>query len=157
MWCLRVVARVGDLPVLAGGLAIALAGMAWLSQIGDHTSFFPGIGVPLLLMGLGMGAAFTPLTMAGIAGVAPADAGAASGLVNVFHQIGGAIGIAVLTTVFVSAGGDVAASPGQLSDAIATALTGAVVCLALALAVVLAVMWRPLTSTPALNETAPAR
>ena len=67
-----------------------------------------GIGAPLVLMGVGMGAAFTPLTTAGIHGVSPDDAGAASGLVNVAHQLGGAIGIAVLVNVFAAAGGTTA-------------------------------------------------
>ena len=56
-----------------------------------------------MLLGVGMGVAFTPLTSAGIAGVAAEDAGAASGLVNVAHQLGGSLGIGILVTVFASA------------------------------------------------------
>ena len=147
----KVAARIGDLPLLIGGLTLALAAMAWLSQLDAGTAFLPGIGVPLLMMGVGMGAAFTPLTSAGVHGVDQADAGAASGLVNVAHQTGGSIGIAVLVTVFASAGGR-SGSVHDLTGAISTALAGSVVCMALALLVVITVMWRPsigVTAEPA--------
>jgi EmrB/QacA subfamily drug resistance transporter len=138
----RVAARIGDLPLLLGGLVTATVAMAWLSQITETTSFLPGIGVPLVLMGIGMGAAFTPLTTAGIHAVSDADAGAASGLVNVAHQVGGAIGIAVLVNVFTAAGGE-DGSPADFAHGLSTALSGSVVCLLLALTVVVGVMWRP--------------
>jgi predicted MFS family arabinose efflux permease len=138
----RLAARIGDLPLLLGGLVTATVAMAWLSQITETTSFLPGIGVPLVLMGIGMGAAFTPLTTAGIHAVSDADAGAASGLVNVAHQVGGAIGIAVLVNVFTAAGGE-DGSPADFAHGLSTALSGSVVCLLLALTVVVGVMWRP--------------
>jgi len=126
----RIAPRLGTARLLSGGLLLALAGMTWLSQIGDGTPYFPQIAVPLLLLGVGMGAALTPLTSAGIAGVAPEDAGAASGLVNTAHQPGGALGISVLVTVFTAAGGGQNAD--QLADGVASALTSAAVFLALA-------------------------
>ena len=138
----RIAARIGDLPLLVGGLLVAATGMAWLSQISETTGFVLGIGAPLILMGVGMGAAFTPLTTAGIHGVASDEAGAASGLVNVAHQLGGAIGIAVLVNVFAAAGGR-NGSPGDFAHALSTALTGSVICLLLAVTVVIVVMWRP--------------
>jgi EmrB/QacA subfamily drug resistance transporter len=149
----RVASRIGDMQLLAGGLVLALTGMAWLSQIGPDTAFFPSIGVPLLLIGFGMGSAFTPLTTAGIAGVGQEDAGAASGLVNVAHQLGGAVGISVMVTVFAGAGGG--GSQHELAHAISAAFTGSVVSMALALAVVVVVMWRP--SLGAISEPAGAR
>jgi EmrB/QacA subfamily drug resistance transporter len=138
----RAAARIGDLPLLVGGLLLAATGMAWLSQITESTGFLSGIFAPLLLIGVGMAAAFTTLTTAGIHAVEPADAGAASGLVNVAHQVGGAIGIAVLVNVFAGAGGR-SGSPADLAHGLSTALSGSVVCLLLALTVVIAVMWRP--------------
>ena len=69
--------------------ALAVIGIAWLSRISAGTDYFPDIAVPLALLGIGIGIAFTPLTAAGIAGVAPGDAGAASGLLNVAQQLGG--------------------------------------------------------------------
>jgi EmrB/QacA subfamily drug resistance transporter len=150
----RVAARVGDMPLLVGGLTLALIGAGWLSQIDAGTGYFPGIGVPLMIMGIGMGTAFTPLTSAGIAGVGDADAGAASGLINVAHQLGGAVGISVMVTVFAGAGGR-NGSPHELAHAIGAAFAGSTVCMALALAIAVTVMWRP--SIGAVSELAGAR
>ncbi len=103
----------------------------------------------MLLLGIGMGAAFTPLTAAGLAGVAKRDAGAASGLVNVAHQLGGSLGLGILVTVFAAAGGpataatDAVTARHDLAHGIATALTGSAVLMAGALAVIVVAVWRP--------------
>jgi EmrB/QacA subfamily drug resistance transporter len=146
----RIAPRVGNTRLLAGGLLVALAGMLWLSQLGDGTPYFPQIALPLLLLGVGMGTALTPLTSAAIAGVAPDDAGAASGLVNTAHQLGGALGISVLVTVFTGAGGGEDAR--ELAHGVATTLTGSAIFLALALIVVVAVIARPSRSPVAAAE-----
>ena len=137
----RLAERVGDGRLMTGGLLVAVAGMAWLSRISAETPFLPGIGVPLLLLGLGIGAAFAPLTAAGITGVAPADAGAASGLVNVAQQLGASLGLSVVVTVFAAAGGTARAGEA-LAHPVATAITASAVLLALALAVVVLVVQR---------------
>ena len=72
---------------------------------------YPPVLLSLLLFGLGNGLSFVTLTSAALAGVAPEDAGAASGLVNVTQQLGGALGVAVLVTVFGSASKHAAARP----------------------------------------------
>ncbi len=144
-------ARWGDTRLLVTGVSVALVGMLWLSRVGADTPFWPHVGGPLVLLGLGMGGALAPLTAAGIAGVQPDDAGAASGLVNVAQQLGASLGISVLVTVFTAAGGGAAGSPEsgiafsgaarqELADAIAAALTGSAILLALALTVILAVV-----------------
>ncbi len=75
----------------------------------------------MLLMGCGMGLAFVPLTTASLAGVAPEDSGAASAMVNVTQQVGGALGLAALVTVYGhaarSAGHQVVAGVGPLARA----------------------------------------
>jgi EmrB/QacA subfamily drug resistance transporter len=147
----RIVPRVGSTPLLAGGLLVGLAGMAWLSRLGDGTDYFPQIALPLLLLGAGLGTALTPLTSAGIAGVAPDDAGAASGLVNVAHQLGGALGISVLVTVFTAAGGN--ADAATLAHAVSRSITGSVVFLAAGLLVVVLVIARPARSLAAAAAT----
>jgi hypothetical protein len=73
--------------------------LLWLSQLHADSSYLSLLG-PLVLFGLGNGTAFVPLTAAALSGVEPADAGAASGLVNVMQQVGGSLGLAVLVTVF---------------------------------------------------------
>ncbi|TFW00392.1 MFS transporter [Leifsonia flava] len=95
--------RFGRPVVLVAALLVALVGVVWLSRIGPGTHYYPDVVLPLLLLGIGQGIAIILLTQSGVAGVAPEDAGAASGLVNVAHQVGGSIGIAILTVVFVAA------------------------------------------------------
>jgi EmrB/QacA subfamily drug resistance transporter len=148
----RIAPRFGNTRLLIGGLVIGLIGMSWLTQISEATPYFPQIALPLLLLGIGMGTALTPLTSAGIAGVAPEDAGAASGVVNTAHQVGGALGISVLVTVFTAAGGTQNAH--ELAHGVASAIEGSVVFLALGLLVVLAVIARPARSPVAAADVA---
>jgi predicted MFS family arabinose efflux permease len=147
----RLALRMGNVPLLITGISLAATGMLWLSRLGEDTAFFPAIALPLVLMGIGMGAALTPLTAAGIAGVEPEDAGAASGLVNAAHQLGGSLGLSVLVTVF-TAGGHAAAHPQgvthagaarfELAHAVSASLTGSAVLLTLALTIVVLVVAR---------------
>jgi EmrB/QacA subfamily drug resistance transporter len=150
----RIADRLTPMQLMIGGLALALAGIGWLSRISDGTAYFPEIALPLVLLGLGMGTAFAPLTAAGMAGVAPRDAGAASGLVNVAQQLGGSLGLGILVTVFASASRHAADNPiagataalqarHDLAHAVSAALTGSTIFLALALGVVVFLMRRP--------------
>ncbi|MDQ8043338.1 MAG: MFS transporter [Solirubrobacteraceae bacterium] len=154
----RVVPRflpvIGSQRLMIGGLSLAIVGMAWLSGLSDATAYFPGLAVPMVLVGTGMGATMIPLTTAGIAGVAPRDAGAASGLVNVFQQMGGSLGLGILVTVFASATRHAAEHPvaglsgalqarHELAHGVAMALTGSAVLMAAALAVVVLVIRAP--------------
>ena len=137
----RLTARFGNTPLLMAGVSLAALGMSWLSRLDIATPFFPGIAVPLVLMGIGMGAALTPLTAAGITGVEPGDAGAASGLVNAAHQLGGSLGLSVLVTVF--AAGDSGAGRFALAHGVSAAITGSAVFLTLAVAIIVFVIGRP--------------
>jgi MFS family permease len=149
----RLAPRVGNIRLLAGGVAVALVGMVLLSRITPHSHYFPMIALPMLLLGLGIGTALTPLTTAGVAGVAAEDAGAASGLVNVAQQLGASLGLGILVTVFAAASHPpVHRAPGEaasrvaseeLAHGVATALRGSAVFLTLALVMVVGVMWRP--------------
>jgi EmrB/QacA subfamily drug resistance transporter len=96
----RLMARFGPKQLLLVGLAPAIGGLAWLGQITPATTYWPGVLGPMLMMGFGMGLAFVPLTSASLAGVAPEDSGAASAMVNVAQQVGGALGLAALVTVY---------------------------------------------------------
>jgi hypothetical protein len=133
--------------VLISGLTLAVLGLAWLSRLSAGTGYFPHIAVPLAILGVGIGIAFAPLTTAGIAGVAPGDAGAASGLLNVSQQLGGSLGLGILITVFAAAErGSDSSARNALAHAISTSLTGSVVFLALALAVVVVLIRRPVAA-----------
>jgi EmrB/QacA subfamily drug resistance transporter len=148
-------ARWGDTRLLVTGVAVAFAGMAWLSRLDEATPYFPGIALPLVLLGIGMGAALAPLTAAGVAGVAPDDAGAASGVVNAAQQLGVSLGVSLLVSVAASASGATTAAPAgaggaldavaraDLAHAVAAALTGSAVLIALGLAVVAMAAGRP--------------
>jgi EmrB/QacA subfamily drug resistance transporter len=81
------------------GTTMSALGLLLATQLRVGTSY-PQILVSFILIGAGMGVSFVSLTTAGLAGVAPADAGAASGLINVMQQLGAALGLAVLVTVF---------------------------------------------------------
>jgi EmrB/QacA subfamily drug resistance transporter len=166
----RLVARFDSTHLVITGIGVALVGLAWLSRVGEGTGYFPGIALPLVLMGTGMGVAFGPLTTAGIAGVAEADAGAASGLVNVAHQLGGSLGIGVMVTIFAAAGRSAAEHPvvggaavearHELAHGIGVAMTGATVSMALGLLVAVLVMRRPEAGpapAPSLGAASPAR
>jgi EmrB/QacA subfamily drug resistance transporter len=97
------VERFGGKVVMVGGLTLSTLGVGLLTQL-TTTSGYLSLLIPLLLFGAGNGLAFVPLTSASITGVAPQDAGAASGMVNVMQQLGGALGLAVLVSVFGSTG-----------------------------------------------------
>ena len=92
------VSRVRPKALMMSGIGMTIVALLMSSQLHAGASF-PQILVGLVLLGLGSGTALVPLTTAGLAGVEPADAGAASGLVNVTQQVGAALGLAVLVTV----------------------------------------------------------
>jgi MFS family permease len=93
------VRRFGALAVLTSGMAIAVAGLVLFSTIGPRTAYFPTIFLANFALGLGIGNAFMPLLTLAMEDVPPADAGLGSGITNVSQQIGGALGLAVLSTV----------------------------------------------------------
>ena len=95
----RLMGRVGPTRVLLGGLALITGSLVLLARLPAHTSYFPDILVPFVLLGLGAGLSFLPLTTIAMADVPMADAGLASGIVNASLQISAAIGIAALGTV----------------------------------------------------------
>jgi len=135
--------RFGNGRLLAAGITIALVGMAWLSRASADSSYLAGVALPMILIGMGQGAALSPLTIAAMADVAAEDAGAASGLINVAHQLGGSLGLGVLVAVFagVSAGANTGTADVRelLAHRISAALTGSTVMLAIALLIV----WSP--------------
>src|SRR3954463_13801540 len=135
----RLRARFSDAVLLAGGTAVTLAGMVWLSRAGLGDAYLATVALPMVLVGAGQGLAFAPLTSAGIAGVAPRDAGAASGLVNTAHQLGMALGLAVLSAVALRAGAGLE-GPAAVAERVAAALTASSVLLAVALLLVLVLL-----------------
>jgi EmrB/QacA subfamily drug resistance transporter len=85
--------------LMLSGMTLATSGFLLASQLTPSSSYWHVL-VCLLLFAVGNGTSFVPLTSAALADVPPADAGAASGLVNVTQQLGGALGVSILVTVF---------------------------------------------------------
>jgi hypothetical protein len=104
------------LPQIQQGLHFSSAGLAW--EISAYSLAFGGLLGPLLLWGAGIGLTFMPLNMVILAGLQPKDTGSASGLLQCLQQVGAAIGVAVLTTVF----GTSMRHSANTAHAIATAL-----------------------------------
>ena len=129
--------RFGNDRVLAAGVALTAAGMAWLAQVGAHSSYLTSVALPMAVLGIGQGLTLSPLTIAGVAGVAAKDAGAASGLVNASHQLGGSIGLAMLVVVFSAAGGYSPDAKAELAHRVSMSLDASAALLMLALLVVL--------------------
>jgi MFS family permease len=98
----RLVERFGALTVLVGGMTSAALGLILFSTVGPDTSFFPTIFFACFLIGLGIGNAFMPLLTIATADIPAADAGLGSGITNVSQQIGGALGLAALSTIAAS-------------------------------------------------------
>jgi EmrB/QacA subfamily drug resistance transporter len=98
----RLASRVPRRTLMVAGFSLSTLGMLWVSQLSVRSGYLSVLG-PLVVVGIGNGLAFVPLTALALTGVEPRDAGAASGLVNVTQQVGAALGLSVLVTVFGSA------------------------------------------------------
>jgi MFS family permease len=107
----RLMPRFGAKPLMIAGMLPAIASMAWLSRVTPATAYWSGVFGPMMLLGLGMGLVFVPLTTASLAGVPAADSGAASGLVNMLQLVGGALGLGVLVAVYGTATRHAASRP----------------------------------------------
>lgn len=118
------VPRVGTRAVMLAGMAMSGVGLVLLTQLGVDTTYAQLIG-SMVLFAFGNGTAFVPLTDAGMARVPAHEVGIASGLVNVTQQVGGAVGLAVLVTVFATAGPGAASSPAASAHAKALFALGA--------------------------------
>jgi EmrB/QacA subfamily drug resistance transporter len=101
--------RVDPRWIAGAGTVLAGLGMLWLSTLEVGSSYATSLLPALVVISFGMGLAFVPLTLTAVAGVAKEDAGVASALLNTMQQVGGALGLATLTTVSTSAMNDKAA------------------------------------------------
>jgi predicted MFS family arabinose efflux permease len=136
----RLTARLGQAVPLAAGVTLTLIGMAWLSRVSVSSSYWDAVALPMILVGAGQGLAFAPMTSAGIARVGIDDAGAASGLVNTFHQVGMALGLGVLVAASAHAGQGLIAPAAVLTAHVRAALTAGSVLLMLCLIAALALI-----------------
>jgi EmrB/QacA subfamily drug resistance transporter len=92
--------RIGPKPMLITGTVLLTTSLLWFSTVDAESSYFGTLLPGMLVLAVGMGFLFVPLTSTAVAGVADTDAGLASALLNVGQQVGGALGLSVMTTVF---------------------------------------------------------
>src|SRR4051794_4480366 len=132
----QLVTRFGFKPILAAGLAFVSIGLLWFSQVSVGGGFLSDILGPSLLAAIGLGFGFVTSTIAAVAGVDQREQGLASGLINTSQQIGGALGLAVLSTIATSRTDDVMATgtstlPNALTEGFQAAFLGGAVIAAL--------------------------
>ena len=117
------VTRLGVRTVLATGMVLLTLGLLWFTQIDVSGSYAVDLVPGFLLTGVGLGFSFVPVSIAALQGVQAHEAGVASGLINTSQQIGGALGIAVLSTIATSHTADVLGDAGGAAEAVPGALT----------------------------------
>jgi EmrB/QacA subfamily drug resistance transporter len=121
----QLVTRIGVKPVLTVGMTMLTGGLVYFTQVSVGGSYLGDLLPGFLLIGVGIGFSFVPISIAALAGVQPAEAGLASGLINTSQQVGGALGIAALSTIATSQTSDAVASGAALPDALVDGFTAA--------------------------------
>src|SRR5712691_6400531 len=121
----QLVTRVGVKPVLVTGMTALSAGLLYFTQVSVGGTYLGDLLPGFLLISIGIGFSFVPISIAALAGVQPAEAGLASGLINTSQQIGGALGIAALTSIATSTTNTKIASGSALPVALTDGFHGA--------------------------------
>ena len=93
------VTKIGIKPAMTFGLVLMTLGNVWFTQVSPDGSYAVDLLPGFFAIGIGLGFSFVPMSIAALAGVAPQEAGLASGLINTSQQIGGALGVASFSTV----------------------------------------------------------
>jgi predicted MFS family arabinose efflux permease len=132
----QLVTRFGFKAILAAGMLFVALGLVWFSRVSVGGGFLTDILGPSLLAAIGLGFGFVTSTIAAVSGVEEREQGLASGLINTSQQIGGALGLAVLSTIATSRTDHVLASgasspPGALTEGFQIAFLGGAVIAAL--------------------------
>ena len=110
------VPRVGGKPLLVAGMALGAVSLAMLAQLSVGSSYAADVLPALLVLGVGFGLVVAPALALATLGIDDSDTGVASAMVNIGQQLGGSIGIALLTTFFSSAVSDYIASNGSAPE-----------------------------------------
>ncbi|MGW1786911.1 MFS transporter [Streptomyces sp. NPDC002143] len=102
----KLVARLAPRQIAGPGLVIGAGGMFWFSTLEPGASYVTHLMPAMFVTALGLGMSFVPMTLGAVSGVRDQDSGIASALLNTAQQVGGALGLAVLTTISTSAAND---------------------------------------------------
>jgi len=119
----QLVTRLGVKPVLVIGMVALTGGLVYFTQVSVHGTYLGDLLPGFLLVALGIGFSFVPISIAALAGVQPSEAGLASGLINTSQQIGGALGIAILSTIATTRTSDKVAEGSALHPALVSGFT----------------------------------
>jgi MFS family permease len=140
-----VVDRFTPKPVLVGGLLVATVGFALFTRLQAHPDYAGRVLPAMVVIGVGLGMSFVPITIAATSGVAAEDSGLASGLLNTTQQVGGSLGLAVLSAVSTSRVTSALNGGSALPAALTHGFTGAFTVSAIlcAVAAVLAIVLLP--------------
>ena len=161
----QAVTRIGVKPTLIFGMSTLTLGLLYFTQVSVGGSYWADLFPGFLIIAVGLVFAFVPITIAALAGTKPQEAGLASGLINTSQQVGGAVGLALLSTIAVSTTEDElargVAEPAALTEGLANAFwVGAAIAFAGLLVSIFLVRGRdlraeePVVSEPALEEAA---
>ncbi|MFF2405330.1 MFS transporter [Streptomyces sp. NPDC058092] len=140
---------------LVPGALLAAAGLAWFAFISPDGGFLTDVLGPCIITGVGVGLVIAPIVAAATTGVAPREAGMASGLMNSSRQLGGCIGLAALATLAAHRTGT-ATDPAALNDGYALGLVVAAALFVLAAVVAIGLLPRRRAETPDPQPAAPA-
>jgi EmrB/QacA subfamily drug resistance transporter len=134
----KLIARIDGGKLLLAGSTLVTLGTIWLTRLGSDSTYLHDVVGPLLLFGAGAGMIFIPLVGRAIAGVAPEDSGAASGMLNVVQQVGGALGLGILVTLFGTASRNSTSTVPRevLVDGVHGAFTGSLIYAAAGLVII---------------------
>jgi EmrB/QacA subfamily drug resistance transporter len=121
----QLVTRIGVKPVLVAGMAFLTAGLVYFTQVSVGGSYLGDLLPGFLLIAVGIGFSFVPISIAALAGIQASEAGLASGLINTSQQVGGALGIAALSTIATSRTQDAVSAGTALPNALVDGFTAA--------------------------------
>jgi EmrB/QacA subfamily drug resistance transporter len=121
----QAVNRIGVKPALIFGMSMLTIGLLYFTQVSVDGSYWADLFPGFLVLGVAIPFAFVPITIAALAGTKPQEAGLASGLINTAQQIGGAVGIALLSTIATSTTDDAVASGTALPNALTNGFVNA--------------------------------
>ncbi|MEV5961741.1 MFS transporter [Kribbella sp. NPDC051952] len=135
----RLITRIDSAKLMLTGSTLVALGTLWLTRLDANSTYLANVVGPLVLFGAGAGMIFIPLVGRAISGVAPEDAGAASGMLNVVQQVGGALGLGILVTIFGTASRNSTATipRGVLVDGVHAAFLGSLTYAVLTLAMII--------------------
>ena len=138
--------RIGERPLLVGGLALQAAGMAWIALIAEPGVAYGALVAPLIVAGIGASMAIPPAASSVVGAVAPEEVGKAAGANSMLRELGGVFGIAILVAVFAGAGSY--ASAEAFSEGFTPAIAVSAAMSLIGAMVAIGVPGRPRTTEP---------